>query len=70
MWLISETDSAVSAREDLSRLHQKYIVAAGGKIEQGPAGSLCEISALLSYGGEGLEPLVQGKTFTLPLYLK
>jgi UDP-N-acetylglucosamine/UDP-N-acetylgalactosamine diphosphorylase len=30
---------------------------------------LCEISPLLTYAGEGLEPLVRGKTFKLPFYL-
>lgn len=58
-------DCASTARSDIYKLHKKYIKAAGGMVE----GDACEISPLLSYSGEGLENLVQGKTLVSPVHL-
>ncbi|KAE8751566.1 hypothetical protein FOCC_FOCC001813 [Frankliniella occidentalis] len=63
----AEKDCPRTARQDIINLHISYVEKAGGKILPGPDGStVCEISPLLSYGGEGLEDLVKGKTFTSP----
>lgn len=59
-------DCAITAKADLQRLHKKYIEAAGGIVH----GDECEISPFVSYAGENLEPLVAGKSFTSPVYLK
>jgi len=67
----TKTDSPDSSRQDLSNLHKSWITKAGGIIKDAdtPENSLCEISPLLSYDGEGLEHLVKGKHFQMPLYL-
>lgn len=59
-------DCPSTARSDLYRLHKKYIERAGGIVH----GNECEISPLLSYAGENLEPLVSGNSFTSPVYLR
>ncbi|KAI8115116.1 hypothetical protein FF38_01360 [Lucilia cuprina] len=59
-------DCPSTAKADLYRLHKKYIEAAGGLVH----GDECEISPFVSYAGENLSPLVQGKSFTTPLYLR
>lgn len=59
-------DCPSTARNDLYRLHKKYIEAAGGIVH----GNECEISPFLSYAGENLEQLVKGKSFTSPVYLR
>lgn len=59
-------ECATTARQDIHRLHKKYIEQAGGIVH----GDECEISPLLSYGGEGLSKIVNGKSFTSPVYLK
>lgn len=59
-------DCPTTARNDLHRLHKKYIEAAGGIVH----GSECEISPLVSYAGENLSELVEGKSFTSPVYLR
>lgn len=68
----TKTDSPDSSRQDLSNLHKSWIKKAGGKIieNSNPEDSLCEISPLISYDGEGLEEFVRGKEFQMPLYLK
>ena len=76
-------DSPETSRQNLSALHRRYIEAAGGTVTGGMllpqagnmqltpiADGLVEISPLVSYAGEGLEPLVKGKTFTTPLLLQ
>lgn len=60
------TDCASTAKNDIYRLHRKYIKNAGGNVE----GDEIEISPLVSYAGENLENLVRGKHFTSPVYLK
>ncbi|XP_073822748.1 UDP-N-acetylglucosamine pyrophosphorylase mmy [Musca autumnalis] len=59
-------DCPSTARSDLYRLHKKYVEAAGGIVH----GEDCEISPFVSYAGENLAPLVEGKSFTTPLYLR
>lgn len=68
----SAKDSPDTARALLSQLHRRYIENAGGKIEDNSDDklNLCEISPLISYHGEGLEEIVKGKTFSLPLNLE
>lgn len=61
-------DCPSTAREDLLRLHRKYIREAGGVVEDHID---VEISPLLSYGGENLQDLVSGEVFTIsPYHLK
>ncbi|XP_048002556.1 UDP-N-acetylhexosamine pyrophosphorylase-like protein 1 [Leguminivora glycinivorella] len=61
-------DCPSTARQDLLRLHRKYIREAGGIIEDNVD---VEISPLLSYGGENIEDLVKNEVFTIsPFHLK
>ena len=73
----SASDNPLTCRTHLSQLHQRWVTLAGGKITH-PAPSsdstaaeapLFEIDPSVSYFGEGLESLVNGKTFTLPYYV-
>lgn len=70
----SQTDSPETALRDLLNLHHKYIIKAGGTFADSTkdGSSLCEISPLLSYAGEGLEEVVKGKQFsaTKTIHLK
>lgn len=59
-------DCPSTARADLHRLHRKYIENAGGIVH----GDICEISPFVSYAGENLKPLVEGKSFSSPIYLR
>ncbi|KAL0276263.1 UNVERIFIED_CONTAM: hypothetical protein PYX00_003869 [Menopon gallinae] len=65
----SKKDNANTAKESIYKLHKKYIINAGGKVSgNGP----CEVSPLLSYSGEGLEKICQGKKYDTdcqPVYL-
>lgn len=64
----AKKDCPSTAREDLLRLHRKYIREAGGEIADDVD---VEISPLLSYGGENLEDYVSGEVFTVsPFHLK
>jgi UDP-N-acetylglucosamine/UDP-N-acetylgalactosamine diphosphorylase len=58
-------DCASTARKDVYNLHRKYVEQCGGVVDV----EEIEISPLVSYAGEGLKSLVQGKTFTKPTYL-
>ena len=62
------TFSPDTARAYLSKQAQKWVTEAGG-ILTGDLDSLCEISPMTSYGGEGLEDLVQGKQIECPFSL-
>jgi len=63
-------DSPDTCKLHLSQLHKQFIKNAGGFFNsEDTANELCEVSPLISYAGEGLENLVQGKIFTLPLHL-
>lgn len=59
-------DCPSTAKNDIYRLHRKYIETAGGTI----IGDAVEISPLLSYEGENIEALVQGKTLVAPVHLQ
>lgn len=64
----AKKDCPSTAREDLLRLHRKYIREAGGVIGDDVD---VEISPLLSYGGENLTDLVKDEDFTIsPFHLK
>lgn len=61
-------DCPSTAKEDLLRLHRKYIREAGGSIGDDVE---VEISPLLSYGGENIKDLVENRVFTnSPFHLK
>ena len=59
-------DSPATARDLLSARSRAWIEKAGGIIQNE---GIVEIAPRTSYGGEGLELLVQGKVFTCPVIL-
>lgn len=61
-------DNPKTARLDVFSLHRKFVEKAGGKFERDSIE--CEISPLLSYAGESLQHLVDGKMFNSALELK
>lgn len=60
-------DCPKTAKEDIFRLHKRYVVNAGGKVGDNVD---IEISPLLSYAGEGLNEIVNGKDYKSSIYLK
>jgi len=70
-------DSPDTARKDVEALHIKLLKRAGANVQLPPSDAecdvttacLCEISPLVSYGGEGLQDIVNGKTITLPCHI-
>lgn len=66
----AEKDTPTTARNDIYKLHYRYIVNAGGKIMCNKGiETVCEISPLLTYAGEGLEDHVADKLFKSPVCL-
>lgn len=66
-----KTENPTTSCLALYNLHKRYVEAAGGSITPDAEGNVvCEISPSLSYDGEGLGPIVNGKTFSSPLLLK
>uniref|UniRef100_A0A8D8PWK4 UDP-N-acetylglucosamine diphosphorylase n=1 Tax=Cacopsylla melanoneura TaxID=428564 RepID=A0A8D8PWK4_9HEMI len=67
----AKTENPITSCQALYKLHYSYIKAAGGDITPDTEGNVvCEISPSVSYDGEGLKPLVNGKTYESPLLLK
>lgn len=61
----SATDSPDTARAALLAQGARWVAAAGGQLAPGCEG--VEVSPLVSYAGEGLQELVQGKTLQGPV---
>jgi len=61
-----DTDSPDTARRMLSDLHRRWVTENGGTIE---GDGLVEVDPLLSYQGENLHDLCNGKVFQTPVYL-
>eukprot|EP00760_Papus_ankaliazontas_P027222 PhM_4_TR3220/c0_g1_i1/m.70979/K00972/UAP1; UDP-N-acetylglucosamine/UDP-N-acetylgalactosamine diphosphorylase len=61
----SARDTPTTARQDLDRLHRKWLAAAGVSVE---GSGYVEVSPLLSLNGEGLESL-RGRTLNAPMHL-
>ena len=66
-------DSPDTARDLLSLQAKRWLTAAGALVEPNNTSNeqenLCEISALLSYDGEGLEKFA-GKNISLPCLIE
>jgi UDP-N-acetylglucosamine/UDP-N-acetylgalactosamine diphosphorylase len=67
----ASSDTPESACTMISELAQSWVVQAGGTLlsPKDDVMTICEISPLVSYAGEGLEVLVQGKEITCPFQL-
>ena len=73
-------DTPSTARRSIFELHARYVERAGGSfvdqrdhtLTNGHQKSevVCEISPLVSYAGEGLAEIVEGKHFESPLLLR
>jgi len=61
-------DNPKTSRLDVFSLHRKFVQNAGGQFVRDNIE--CEISPLLSYAGEDLKHLVDGKIFNSILELK
>jgi len=63
-------DSPVTTRNDINKLHLKYLQKAGATVEiLDTDKAVVEISPLVSYEGEGLEKLA-GRKFITPIEIK
>ncbi|XP_058126711.1 UDP-N-acetylhexosamine pyrophosphorylase-like protein 1 [Anopheles ziemanni] len=68
-------DCPSSVRGDIARLHRQWLINAGATevaettTDEGNVVIDCEISPLLSYAGEGLEPVAAGQSFRCPVHL-
>lgn len=65
----SNVDSPDTALAMLSQQAIAWIEFSGGKVDQSES-SVCEVLPSVSYGGEGLENLVDNKTIKLPTTLR
>ena len=63
----TKADNPDTCRADLFALHRHWLENAGASVDSSHS-SVCEVSPLVSYGGEGLDA-VKGRVFVLPLHL-
>lgn len=63
----TKADNPDTCRAALFALHRRWLEGAGATVDSKNS-SVCEVSPLVSYGGEGLGA-VKGRTFVLPLHL-
>jgi UDP-N-acetylglucosamine/UDP-N-acetylgalactosamine diphosphorylase len=62
----ADSDNPTTCRKHLGSLHKSWIEKAGGKVS---GDGDVEVSATVSYDGEGLESIVKGKEYTTPVYI-
>lgn len=66
-----KTENPYTSCLALYNLHKSYIEQAGGQVTPDAGGNIvCEISPSISYDGEGLKLIVNGKTFLSPILLE
>lgn len=65
----SATDSPDTAREMISEQAKRWALAAGAQLGDPDGRDLCEVSPLVSYGGEGLEKRL-GELVGVPFHLE
>ena len=66
----SGVDSPDTARQAVGALHRRWVVGAGGAVEEGDGGGgVVEVSGFVSYAGEGLESVVKGKQYRPPVLI-
>ena len=62
------SDSPETSRADIMSQHVRFIERSGGIVPRKDGNAICEISPLVTYGGEGLESL-SGVTIDTPCYI-
>ena len=62
-------DSPATALSDITQYNTRLIQSAGGRVIN-ENNQIVEISGLITYSGEGLQQIVNGKTYHAPVYIQ